>query len=87
MVAVSNVMCIPNDVSRHDGAHAWMTMPWVRRMDRCPHEDFKLVLKGKAPGKNLDVNGHAFPQSRRGILHVAGMVPALPAQRDLQRRI
>ena len=43
------------------------------RMDRPPSEDFKLVLKGKSPVKGAQLNGLAFPQTLRTMLHTAVM--------------
>jgi len=56
------------------------------KMDRPPSEDFKLVLKNKLPAKDAQLNGLAFPQTHRTMLHVAVMSGFAKVAKELVTR-
>jgi len=56
------------------------------RMDTPPNEDFKTVFKGKGPSKGAQINGPAFPQSQRTMLHVAVLMQHVKVVKELVER-
>jgi len=56
------------------------------KMDRPPSEDFRTVLKNKLPAKDAQLNGLAFPQTHRTILHVAVMCGYTKVAKELVNR-